>query len=316
MNWFNTAGKMAIGSRLRLLTEKVTADAREIYLLYGVDFNPKWFPVFYSLSQSDMSITELARNISHSHVSVSKIVAEMIRAGVAVERKNPGDGRKNFVGLSKMGIQMSEKMQDQYGDVEKAIEQMVASAKHNLWTAIEEWEFLLNEKSLFRRVLEAKKSRETEKVRIVAYSRAYAKAFRALNEEWISTHFEMEDADHKSLKHPKRNIIDKGGAILVALYDGEPVGVCALIRMNDPSYDFELAKMAVSPRARGKNIGYLLGKAMLKKARSLGGRRIYLESNTILVPAINLYHKLGFEKVSGRPSPYKRCNIQMGLTIK
>ena len=74
---------------------------------------------------------------------------------------------------------------------------------------------------------------------------------------------------------------------------------------------FELAKMAVSERAQGKNIGWLLGQKMLKKAKDLGAKKVYLERNTILTPAINLYYKLGFERIVGPPSPYERSNIQM-----
>ena len=85
--------------------------------------------------------------------------------------------------------------------------------------------------------------------------------------------------------------------------------------MIDPDYDFELAKMAVSPKAQGKYIGWLLGNAVIEKARSLGARKIYLESNTVLKPAINLYYKLGFQKVIGRSTPYERCNIQMERVI-
>jgi ribosomal protein S18 acetylase RimI-like enzyme len=69
--------------------------------------------------------------------------------------------------------------------------------------------------------------------------------------------------------------------------------------------------MAVAPEMQGRNIGWILGQAMFEKARALGAKKIYLESNTILKPAINLYHKLGFKKVTGLPSPYERCNIQM-----
>ncbi|HMI01089.1 MAG TPA: GNAT family N-acetyltransferase, partial [Pedobacter sp.] len=60
---------------------------------------------------------------------------------------------------------------------------------------------------------------------------------------------------------------------------------------------------------------WLLGNAVIEKARSLGARKIYLESNTILTPAINLYHKLGFKKVAGHATPYERCNIQMELSL-
>jgi ribosomal protein S18 acetylase RimI-like enzyme len=86
--------------------------------------------------------------------------------------------------------------------------------------------------------------------------------------------------------------------------------------MEDPDYEFELAKMAVSLKAQGKNVGWLLGQAMVKKASEAGATKIYLESNTILKPAINLYHKLGFQKVGGRPTPYERANIQMELILK
>ncbi|WP_407427354.1 GNAT family N-acetyltransferase [Arcticibacter sp.] len=89
-------------------------------------------------------------------------------------------------------------------------------------------------------------------VQIVEYQDTYQTAFRALNEEWISTYFAMEEADYKALDNPKAYIIERGGKIFVAVYNGEPVGVCALIRMDDPDYDYELAKMAVSPKVQGK----------------------------------------------------------------
>jgi GNAT superfamily N-acetyltransferase len=150
---------------------------------------------------------------------------------------------------------------------------------------------------------------------IVDYQPKYREAFRSLNEEWISQYFEMEESDHKALDHPEEYILGKGGRILIALQNAEPVGVCALIRMDDPDFDFELAKMAVSPKAQGKGIGWLLGKAILEIARSLGASKVYLESNTKLAPAIHLYYKLGFKKIEGRYTPYKRCNIQMGYDL-
>lgn len=184
-----------------------------------------------------------------------------------------------------------------------------------MWAALEEWEFLLEQKSLIKRVSEQKKQRESKDVEIVEYTPKYHDAFRSLNVEWISTYFEMEEADYKALDNPEDYILKKGGKILVALYENEPVGVCALIKMNNSDYDFEMAKMAVSPKAQGKNIGWLLGKAIVNSAKEMGAKKIYLESNTILKPAINLYYKLGFEKVFGLETPYKRCNIQMELVI-
>jgi DNA-binding MarR family transcriptional regulator/GNAT superfamily N-acetyltransferase len=316
MNFFEQTGKVAIGSRLRMLTDKVTEDAAQIYKLYDIDMQPKWFPVFYALSQGEeKTITEIAKEIGHSHPSVSKIISEMLKKDYVFESKDRTDGRRNIIKLSAKGIEIAAKIKDQLIDVDAAIEELSAQTQNKLWEAIGEWEFLLEQKTLLRRVLEKKKERDTAKVSIVDYSPKFQEVFRNLNVEWISQYFTMEDSDYKALDNPQGYILDQGGCILVALYDNEPLGVCALIKMNDGEYDFELAKMAVSPKAQGKNVGFTLAQAIIQKAKLLGAKKIYLESNTILKPAINLYHKLGFIKVAGKPTPYERCNIQMELKI-
>jgi N-acetylglutamate synthase-like GNAT family acetyltransferase len=99
----------------------------------------------------------------------------------------------------------------------------------------------------------------------------------------------------------------------MAIFKNEPVGTCAIIKMNNTK--FELAKMGVAPAAKGKGIGYLLGRACAQKAKELGATKLYLETNTLLKPAISLYHKLGFKKITGPPSPYERSNIQMEMDL-
>ncbi|MFG4003501.1 bifunctional helix-turn-helix transcriptional regulator/GNAT family N-acetyltransferase [Flavobacterium aquidurense] len=316
MEFFNKVGKVALGSRLRLMTAIITDDAARIYESYGMNFMPKWFPVFYTLiEEKEITITEIAAEIGHSQPSVSKIVQEMIAVGLVEDNQKSSDKRRNIVGLTPKGWEFSKELKLQLKDVEAAVDGLIAESSHNLWAALEEWEFLLEQKSLLKRVNENKKKRESQDVQIVSFEAKYLDAFRSLNTQWISTYFEMEEADYKALDHPDEYILNKGGKILVALYRNEPVGVCALIKMNDSDYDFEMAKMAVSPQAQGKNIGFLLGQAIINSARASGASKIYLESNTILKPAINLYYKLGFQKVFGLATPYKRCNIQMELNI-
>lgn len=318
MEFFNKTGKMALGSRLRLLTAKVTEDSSKIYELYQVAFSPKWFPVFFILyEEGSKTITEIAELIGHSQPSVTQIIKEMTKAGLVENNLLSTDKRRNVAGLTDGGKEIAKRMiEGQGADIEAAICQIEQETTHNLWEAIAEWEHLLEQKPLYKRVQEQKKIRESQDVEIVPYSKQYQQAFRSLNEEWISTYFEMEEADYKALDHPEEYILDNGGKIFVALYQDEPVGVCALIKMDDPEYGFEMAKMAVSPKAQGKNIGYLLGKKVIDEARASGASKIYLESNTILKPAISLYYKLGFQKISGRPTPYQRCNIQMELKLK
>jgi len=152
-------------------------------------------------------------------------------------------------------------------------------------------------------------------IEIVSYRPEWKKAFKDLNVEWISRYFVMEPPDYKALDYPEEYILDKGGNIFVALSQDHPVGVCAMVKMNDPVYQYELAKMAVSPLFQGKKIGFSLGNACLDWARDQGAIKVYLESNRILEPAIQLYKKLGFIEVYKRKSPYARADILMECTL-
>lgn len=319
--FFDQTGKMAIGSRLRLLTAKITEEAAEVYQLYGAAFAPKWFPVFWVLTEREQagagekSVSEIALEIGHSQPSVSKILREMTAAGL-VENSGPAaDKRRTQVRLTAQGQALAQRLESSWKDVDAAVQSLLDEARHNLWEALQEWETLLENKSLLQRVKEQKKQREGREIKIVPYEPRYREVFKALNVEWISAWFEMEPADFKALDDPEGYILAKGGMILVALDGAAPVGVCALIKMDDPVYDYELAKMAVAPAAKGKGVGWRLGQAAVQAAREAGASRLYLESSTRLKPAISLYHKLGFQTVTGRTTPYKRADIQMELTL-
>lgn len=134
-----------------------------------------------------------------------------------------------------------------------------------------------------------------------------------MNEEWILKHFTLEAPDRDMLEDPEGYILDRGGAILVALEDDRAIGVCALVPWHgtDSLFDYELAKMAVAPEARGKGVGEALGRAILVVAQNKGATRIYLETNSILVSALRLYKRLGFVEIQGITTPYSRCNTQM-----
>ena len=154
---------------------------------------------------------------------------------------------------------------------------------------------------------------DAHRIVIAEYTPAHQQDFRRLNEFWISSYFVMEEADYQTLDHPQEYILDKGGKIILALLGAKVVGTAALLKTDD--YTYELVKMAVDPAHQGLGIGKKLGLAIIAGAAEMGAKHIYLESNTILGPAIRLYEKLGFKKIEGRPTPYRRCNIQMELII-
>ncbi|AFY96988.1 bifunctional helix-turn-helix transcriptional regulator/GNAT family N-acetyltransferase [Chamaesiphon minutus] len=314
MDFYSQIGKVALGSRLRRLSDRLTEDAAKIYTLYNVALDPKWFPVFYVLSQKESAaVTEIAQIIGHSHASVSQIVREMSSRGLATTEKHSQDARVSVVKLSDAGKQLIPQLEKQCIDVHQAVEELLLESQYDLWNAVAEVEFLLAGKSFLDRVQAVRKVREQKSVEIINYSPEFQDDFKRLNYEWIGKYFQLEEADRQSLNHPDEKILKPGGHIFMAVYNGESVGTCALIKMNDNTY--ELAKMAVTEKVKGKGIGWLLGQAAINKARELKAEKVFLESNTILEPAINLYQKLGFRKIVGQPSPYQRCNIQMELKL-
>ncbi len=140
--------------------------------------------------------------------------------------------------------------------------------------------------------------------------------FESLNREWISHYFEMEAADERALGDPEGYVLRPGGAIVFAIRrdTGEVVGTCALLMHGDGVG--ELAKMAVTPSAQGLGAGRRLGEAVIERARSRRVRRLFLESNSRLIPALALYRSLGFVELQReQPSPYERADTYMELLL-
>lgn len=144
-----------------------------------------------------------------------------------------------------------------------------------------------------------------------------ADAFYALNEEWISRLFTLEEEDRAVLGDPFGRIVGTGGDVLVAREpdSGTVIGCVALLA--HPDAVFELAKMAVAPAAKGRGTGRQLIAAAIDRARALGGARLFLGTNSKLAPAVHLYEDAGFVRITRSRLPvadyYARADILMEL---
>jgi len=145
---------------------------------------------------------------------------------------------------------------------------------------------------------------------IVPYRASHRIAWSALNLGWLEEGgFTVEPKDRRTIEDPEGSILAEGGRIFIVEQDGEAVGCCALLRMEDGG--FELAKMAVAPAARGQGLGRRLLEACEAEARSAGAPRLYLESSSTLAPALALYRSFGFIDLPPQPSPYARADVWM-----
>jgi ribosomal protein S18 acetylase RimI-like enzyme len=150
-------------------------------------------------------------------------------------------------------------------------------------------------------------------VTIIPFSVELAEPIKTLNIEWLTKYFIIEPKDERVLSNPKEEIIDKGGMIFYAKYNGEIVGTISLIKMTVGI--FELSKMAVTDGAQGLGIGTKLLQHCIEVAEESAIQKIVLYSNRRLKSAIHLYEKFGFKEVLLEDGVYERADIKMEKII-
>ena len=150
---------------------------------------------------------------------------------------------------------------------------------------------------------------------VVPFREEFSSAFADLNREWIERYFTLEPADREILGDPNGKIIEAGGQVFFVIERGEILGTCAMLRHSADEY--EIAKMAVAPAARGRGFGDLLMDACIAFAREREAHRVIIVSNTVLEPAIRLYRKHGFVQVPlTGDARYERANIRLEMELQ
>ncbi len=149
---------------------------------------------------------------------------------------------------------------------------------------------------------------------VIPFELQYAKLFRDLNLQWIQEKFVVEPKDRTLLENCKKYIIETGGHIFFAEYNGDIAGCFAFIKLNNEVY--ELGKMAVDPNYQGIKIGQKLLDFAINFAKKEGWHKLVLYSSTQLDTALHIYKKYGFKEVPMDPdSQYIRSDIKMELSL-
>jgi putative acetyltransferase len=121
--------------------------------------------------------------------------------------------------------------------------------------------------------------------------RIKALVFAALHEHGLKPDPEHTDAD---LDDIEGNYLRPGGVFEVIEDEaGNLLGTVGLYRMDDETC--ELRKMYFAPRLRGRGMGLRTLERTVQTARSMGFRRMTLETSSVLEKAIKLYTRFGFK---------------------
>jgi DNA-binding MarR family transcriptional regulator len=316
MDLITQLGPLALASRLRRLSERLSRDASRIYQDHKIEFEAPWFPVMYLLGQrSPMAVTSIARALGITHPAVNQLAQAMAGKDLVVAARDAEDDRRRLLSLSAKGRRMLSALEPIWAEIEAATRELIAGRGTDVLAALSGMERDLDRQPMYQRVAARLKQRQYEAVEIVAYRPAYKRFFRDLNYEWLNEHFSVEAVDERILSDPNRQIIKPGGDILFARVGREIVGTVALVRVDRRT--FELAKMAVTERFRGRQIGRRLAEAAIGKAREKKAKTVILHTSPKLEAAVGLYSKLGFASAPPGPATaeYRRCTIAMKLDL-
>jgi DNA-binding MarR family transcriptional regulator len=164
MNFIKQLGEVAFGTRLRLLTDRFIQDGDKIYKTLNIDFEPRWFTMFYLLSKrSPLSITEITGELGYTQPAVTQIANILIKKGLIKIVKHKEDTRKKMLALSPKGEQMLPVLEPIWKCFEDAIKDLFKSTGYDMIGIIETMEKALDEKDMYKRISEKVKQRELMK---------------------------------------------------------------------------------------------------------------------------------------------------------
>ena len=315
MNLIKQLEELAFGTRLKLLTERILQDGAKVYRAQNIDFEPRWFTIFYLLhKQSPLGITEISQMLGISQPAVSQVAEAMVKKGLVKIIKEKKDTRKKLLALSAKGESLIPVLKPLWESFEEATKELFTSIGFDMIFIIDKMERALDNKDLYTRISEKIKAKQNHAINIIDYDSQYKDIFRDLNYEWLNKYFEVEDMDKKLLSDPENQIIKRGGHIFFAEHNDEILGTAALIKHDSKTY--ELAKMAVTEKAQGRQIGKKLAVKIIDMAKKNNAQTLVLETSKKLQTALNLYNSLGFEQVEfTTPSEYSRSTIKMEMKL-
>jgi len=302
-------GELLLASRMRRLSEMFYAGVDVVYREQGVSLSSSCFPILFLLRDCGrLGISELAAQLGQSHPAVSQMSRKLLEARVVCEWPDPADERRRLLSLSAQGRALMRRLAPVWRAVSAAVKTL--QADFPLSQALTGLDKSLAQRSFARRIREQLHGAEASAVRVLPYEPRYARDFKRLNLEWLRKYFRVEPIDERVLSRPSA-ILRQGGVILLARKGRQIIGTCALLKAGEAR--FELSKMAITESYQGLGVGRRLLLAALKAFEDLGGGELFLETNSILAPAITLYKSVGFVHAPrpAGPAHYVRADVYM-----
>lgn len=160
MNIIDESGILALSTRLQRLSEQLRKDGALLYKSFNIEFEPKWFPVIYTLYHKEvLSVVEIANEIGYTHPSTISLLKELEKQKLIRSKKDREDERKRLILLTAKGQELILKMKPVW-DIITTVLNEITDNQNNLLKAINETEDKIANQSFYQRGLQLKKENE------------------------------------------------------------------------------------------------------------------------------------------------------------
>ena len=286
-NLIDESGILAISTRLQRLSEQLRKDGLLLYKTFGIEFEPKWFPVIYTLQfKSPLSILELAAEIGYAHPSTISLLKELEQQKLISSLRDKNDERKRLIVLTGKAWELIEQMKPVWEIMVKVLSEITEN-ENSLLKALNESEAQLRKKGFLERALVLADQLKKEEVRIIIEP-------LGMEVQLVET-MEGLKTSGAILKSVLRGIngdhlfavaaIDQSSHFLATVHD-LPAGTCSYYKTKT---GYKIEGLAVLEQYRGMGVG----KALIKAITASPNEFFYVHSPLALV---SWFEKAGFLK--------------------
>jgi predicted GNAT family N-acyltransferase/DNA-binding MarR family transcriptional regulator len=278
---------LILGNLLQRLTENLRKEAQLFYRSQNIDFEPKWFPVIYVLSQKKaISVVVLSQEIGYSHPTTISLLKELEKKELIGSAKDAKDERKRLITLTEKANELIQQLQPLWAVMTQALVELT-DTENNLYKAINEVNQNLKTKNLFDRMTTIKEMNLTPektvenniKVEKIEDSKLESIAFAIRKQVFV---------EEQNVSQERESMDDAEAIHYLATVNGLPAGA-ARYRIMEKGVKIE--RIAVLSSYRGKKVGEAILKKILGDLKN--EKNIYLYAQ---VNASAFYIKNGFEQ--------------------
>ena len=131
-------GPLGLAGRLRRLAERLSSESRSAYRTAGVEFEPRWFPLFsLLLDGGGVTVGEAAKALRVTHVAVSRLARQMKARGLITAEPDPEDRRATRLTLTEDGNRMVARLEPLWDDLGNRWQRALAATGLDLLGALD-----------------------------------------------------------------------------------------------------------------------------------------------------------------------------------